>query len=139
HLFHANSLQPISPYYPGLELFTAVFAKLSGLPVFVSGAVVVGAARAVLAAALYALFAEASGSQRVAGLGAVVYMANPSFLYFDAGFAYESFALPLVVVALLLAVRWARLRGGARSHALLACTLAVVAALVVTHHLSSYL
>jgi hypothetical protein len=139
HLFHANSLQPISPYYPGLELITVGFAQLSGFSLFVSGAVIVGIARVVLAAALYALFSEASGSQRVAGLAAVVYMANPSFLYFDAGFSYESFALPLAVIALTMTLRWMRLGPGRSSRWLLACIATVVAALVVTHHLTSYL
>ena len=139
HLFHANSLQPISPYYPGLELITVAFAHLSGFSLFVSGAAVVGIARVILAAALYALFAEASGSQRVAGVGAVVYMANPSFLYFDAGFSYESFALPLAVVALTMTLRWMRQEAGWGSRGLLACTVFVVSSLVVTHHLTSYL
>jgi hypothetical protein len=139
HLFHANSLQPISPYYPGLELITAGFAHLSGLSLFVSGAAVVGGARVVLAAALYALFLEASGSQRVAGVASVLYMANPSFLYFDAGFSYESFALPLAVVALTMTLRWMRLQPGWPSRWLLLCVATVVSALVVTHHLTSYL
>ena len=36
-------------------------------------------------------------------LAAVVFMANPAFMFFDAQFAYESLALPLVMVVLLLA------------------------------------
>lgn len=139
HLFHANSLQPVSPYYPGLELITVTFAHLTGLSLFISGAAIIGVGRIVLAAALYALFVEASGSQRVAGIAAVIYMANPSFLYFDGGFSYESFALPLAVVALTLTLRWMRLPASGESRRLLACMAVIASALVVTHHLTSYL
>jgi hypothetical protein len=139
HLFDYNSLQPVSPYYPGLELITVTLARLSGLSLFVSGALVIGVGRIMLTAALYALFVEASGSQRVAGVGAVVYMANPSFLYFDGGFSYESLALPLAVVALAMTLRWMRLPPSLQSRRLLGYTAVVVAALVVTHHLTSYL
>jgi hypothetical protein len=139
HLFHDNPLLPISPYFPGLEIVAVSLAKLTGLSLFASGVTAIGVGKLILVASLYALFSEASGSRRVAGLATVVYMANPSFLYFDAGFSYESFALPMCVAALVLSLRWMRCGPGPRSLALLACTAVVVAGLIPTHHLTSYL
>jgi hypothetical protein len=139
HLLHDNPLLPISPYFPGLEIVAVSLSKLTGLSLFASGLSVIGIGRLVLLTGIYALFLEASGSPRIAGIASVVYMANPSFLYFDAGFSYESFALPLAVAALVLTLRWMRTNPGDRSLALLACTAIVVAGLIPTHHLTSYL
>jgi hypothetical protein len=139
HLLHANPLLPISPYFPGLEIVTVSISKLTGLSLFASGIAAIGVGRLILMLALYALFLEASESPRIAGLASVVYVANPSFLYFDAGFSYESFALPLCVAALVLTLRWMRTDPGRRSLALLACVAIVIAGLVPTHHLTGYL
>lgn len=138
-LLHENPLLPISPYFPGLEIIAVSLSKLTGLSLFASGVTVIGVGRVILVAALYALFSEASRSPRIAGLATVVYMANPSFLYFDSGFSYESFALPMSIAALVLTLRWMRAEPGPRSLALLACTALIVAGLVPTHHLTSYL
>jgi hypothetical protein len=138
-LLHENPLLPISPYFPGLEIATVSLSKLTGLSLFASGVTAIGTGRLILVAALYALFREASDSPRIAGLATVVYMANPSFLYFDAGFSYESFALPMCVAALVLTLRWMRSGHGSQSRALFACIAVVVAGLIPTHHLTSYL
>lgn len=138
-LLHQNPLLPISPYFPGMELVTDAISRLTGASLFASGLIAIGLSRVVLIAALYALFQEASGSPRVAGIATVVYMANPSFLYFDAGFSYESFALPLAIAALVMTLRWMRAPGGRELWALGACLAVVVAGLAATHHLTSYL
>ncbi|HEX3173620.1 MAG TPA: hypothetical protein VHQ43_05320 [Solirubrobacterales bacterium] len=139
HLLHENPLLPISPYFPGLEIFAVSLSKLSGISLFAASVTAIGLGRLVLVASLYALFSEASGSPRIAGLATVVYMANPSFLYFDAGFSYESFALPMCIAALVLTLRWMRAGADWRGPGFLAATAVVVAGLVPTHHLTSYL
>ena len=62
--------------------------------------IVVGAARVLMMLALFLLYERACGDSRLAGVGALVYAANPGFLFFDAQFAYESLALPLAVFTL---------------------------------------
>src|SRR6476659_53025 len=139
HLLSENPLLPISPYFPGLEIVSVSLSKLTGLSLFPSGALAIGVGRLVLLGGLFALFTEAAGSRRIAGLACVVYMANPSFLYFDAGFSYESFALPLCIAALAMTLRWMRVGPGRDSSQLLICIGIVVAALIATHHLTAYL
>ncbi|HEX9117678.1 MAG TPA: hypothetical protein VGA61_16530, partial [Anaerolineae bacterium] len=75
----------------------------------------------------------------IAGIAAVVYMANPSFVYFDAGFDYEAFALPLAFAALALTLRWMRTPSGRQSWSLAGCLALVVIGLATTHHVTSYL
>lgn len=138
HLFSNNPIVSAYSYYPGIEIVTAMLVKLTGLSIFQAGVLVVGAARFVFAGSLFWLLEEALGSAWLAGIAAFVYMANPSFLFFDAQFAYESLALPMATVALWLIARGVRARGRAAwAPALLAA--AVLAAVVPTHHMTSYM
>jgi hypothetical protein len=134
HLFAHNPIVPAYSYYPGLEVVSNALAETSGLDPTIAGFVVIGAARVVLMVALFRLFELAGSSSRVAGVAVLLYAANSNFVYFDAQVAYESLALPLVVLALLAAVG----RRGGVTASLLVPTL-VIAATVVTHHVSAYL
>jgi hypothetical protein len=137
HLFQPNPLLTVSPYFPGLEAVTAPVAQLSGADPYGAGIVVLGFVRLIFSAALFLLFEEASGSSRVAGIAAVVYMLNPSFAFFDSVFSYESLALPLVVVVLLATARWTR--RDRRSSRWLGLIIALlILTVVMTHHVTSY-
>lgn len=103
-LFTPNSILVASPYYPGVEVIADLVGR-SGLPVWESGVLVIGAARLLHVMALFLLFERVSGQPRIAGIGVLIYMANPSFLFFDAQFSYESVALPVATFAIWLAVR----------------------------------
>ncbi len=136
-LFHPNSLIPVSPLFPSLEIATTALVDLSGLSIFHAGLIVLGAGRIVLALALYLFYERAGGSARVAGLATLLYMSNPKLLFFDAQFSYESLALPFAVLTLFVVIRR---RPGADDNW---AGLSVVAALalgasVISHHLTSY-
>lgn len=134
-LFHENPIVAVYPHFPGLELATGALVKLGGVSIFVAGLILIGVARLVLVPALYLFFELATGAARPAGLAVLIYMANPNFLFFDADFSYESLALTLAIVSLLLT-----LRGGSRRHAIAfrLAAIATGAAVVVTHHMTSY-
>ena len=100
--------------------------------------IVIGAGRLLLVLALFLFLERATTSARLAGIATLVYMANPSFLFFDAQFAYESLALPLAFFVLFCVVRRER---GVWSGSI-AMTLAIIlgiATVVVTHHVTSIL
>jgi hypothetical protein len=134
-LFHPTSILPVTAYYPGLESVTAALASLSGLTTFGAGLIVIGLGRVMTMLALYLLFERLSGSTRIAGIGAVVYAANANFVFFDAQFAYESLALPLLLAALATVAEWRRATVR-RNWSIVALLLTV--AIVVTHHVTSY-
>lgn len=136
-LFGENPVLPVSPFYPGLENVTSAVAGLSGLSVFSAGLLIVGVARLVLVLSLYCLYDEVGGSPRVAGIAALLYMANPNFLFFDAQFAYESLALPFATLTLFVMVRRSRAPAGGRVGLTLAALLGI-GAVVTTHHLTAY-
>jgi hypothetical protein len=135
-LFPPNSLLPITRYYPGLETVTDGVASMTGLSSFGAGLIVVGAARLLIMVGIYLLFERLSGSSRVAGLGAAIYTANANFLFWSAQFAYESLALPLLIVALVCLAEFRRTRTDRLGWS--AASLLMMAAVVITHHVSSY-
>ena len=136
HLFQANPMLPVSPAYPGLEVASTAFATISGLPLYISSFIVIAVARVVLVVSLYLAFELLMRSTRIAATGAIIYMLNANFLFFDAQFAYETLALPLAVFILLLCLK----RRESEYHAnkgLDALIVLALAALTVTHHITS--
>jgi hypothetical protein len=135
-LFAQNSLLTVSPYYPGLELVTTAISQMSGIGVYEAGIIVLGGARLVFGLSLFFFFAMASGSSRVAGIAALIYMTNSRFLYFDSQFAYETLALPLAAAVLYLLARRGH-SGPARWLGLTVIAGITLAAVVTTHHVTS--
>jgi hypothetical protein len=137
HLFHENPILKVTPFFPGMEGATSALSSITGLSTYVAGTILVGAARLTLVASLFFLFARVSGSARTAGIGAAVYAGNFNFFFYGAQYSYESLALPLLLLVLMmLAEREASLREEIRQWTV-PLGLAI-AAIVVTHHLTSY-
>lgn len=135
HLFAWNPILPISPLYPGLENVTSALIELTGLPIFAAGTIVIGAARLVLMLSLYLLFEAVGRSPRMAGLGALLYVAAPNFLFLMSLFAYQSLALPLTVMVILAAVKRRQLAGRDRAGPSLVVVLGI-GAVAITHHVT---
>jgi hypothetical protein len=137
HLFHDNPILKVTPFYPGLEGATSALTKVCGLSSFSAGVVLVGVARLTLVGALFLLFERVGGSARTAGLAAAIYTTNFNFIFWGAQFSYESLALPLLVVTMLMLSE--REAGGRETLREWAAPLVVaIVAIVITHHLSSY-
>ncbi len=137
HLFYVNPLQQISALYPGLEVATATLASMSGLSVFQSGLLILAVARIVLSLGLYLFYEYISGSERVAGIAALLYAVNPNYLFFDAQFSYESLALPIFVMLLFVLARRQHAQGVDRI-ALTVQMMLGLGAMMVIHHVSTY-
>jgi len=138
HLFYDNALLPITAYYPGLHLITAAVSELTGLPIFASGLIVLGLGRMVMMATLFLFYEQVGRSGRIAALAALLYAANPNFVFFTAQFAYESMALVLAGVALFALARRAN-PAERQPTAMFIVAALCLAAVVITHHLTSYI
>jgi hypothetical protein len=141
HLYSANPLVVSTAGFPGLETVTAAVAQLAGLSIFHAGLVVLATARTVLMIVLFLLLERVTRSARAAGIGVAVYACNPSFLYFDSQFAYESLALMVAATLALLAVRWSecgRPHPAQAARGLVAAMAVLAATLTVTHHMTTY-
>ena len=137
HLYHFNPAISTSPYYPGLEGATSALTMLTGTSIYVSGTILIGAARLTLMAALFFLFARLSGSARGAGIGVAVYAGTSNFLFWGAQFSYESLSLPLLVVVLMAFAEREEAPAQARGAWAVPMVLGILA-ITITHHLSSY-
>ncbi len=138
HLFTANYLLPISPRYPGLEEATSALASVTGLSVFTSGLIVAGAAHLLFVCALYVLFRDVSGSDRIAGIAMLLYASNSLFQSFDSMFIYQSLAVPFFGLTLLAARRLAAPGPASNRAGWLTIAAASILATVVAHHVTSY-
>jgi hypothetical protein len=138
HLFHANPLLAVSPYYPGLEIVTSALATLSHLSIYSAAAVVLGVAHLVGTVALFYLALEIVRNPRFAVLAVFVYATGPDYQFFTSYFAYESLALPLMIVSLLAIVRMVKSSSSRASVLWGGASVLFGVATAVTHHLTSY-
>lgn len=136
-LFAPNSMLPVSPDYPGLELFTATFIRLTGLPVMLGMSLVVLLCRLVFIQVLYSSALTVSPSRRVAALMVIFYAVSPQFYFFNSQYAYQTMALTLGLGGLLL-LRRAQLALGANSRSLTILAAFALVATVITHHITGW-
>ena len=136
-LFKNNPVLPVSPYYPGMENIVSALNKIGGLDVYWAGVIVIGMGRIVFVISLYMFYRRVSGSEQLAGISTLLYMANPGFLFFDAMFSYESLALPFAGLALFAVTRWLYGRNSQPFSLTLVMAIAM-GAVIVTHHITTY-
>jgi hypothetical protein len=103
-LFQHTPLLPIGTFYPGLESAAATIHWLTGLSAWDSALTLISVAHCLLPVQVYYLARALPVPHRWAAVAGLVYATNPSFVYFDAQFAYESVALPLMLTILRLYV-----------------------------------
>lgn len=134
-LFQPNPVVRAYAFFPGLEIVTAALVQLTGLSIFVAGTVIIGVVRLLSVVAIYLLLERLTSSGRLASLALLVYVGNPNFLYFDAQYAYESLALPLALLVILLLLS----STGSRRHwSVNAVAVVLCAGTAVSHHLAAY-
>jgi hypothetical protein len=137
-LFSPNPTLLVSPFYPGLEIFTAAAIRLSGLPIVLAESLVVLLCRLLLVLIIYRSALLISPSRRGASLVVAFYATSSHFYSFDAGFAYETLALTLGLGGIYL-LRRAQLADHAAARKLFfAASLALIAT-VFTHHATSWI
>jgi hypothetical protein len=135
-LFSPNSLLPVSPAYPGLEILTTAVANLSGLSIFGASVVVLLVIRPLFISALFLFYERICGCSRMAAIACLAYMGNSGYMFFESQYAYESLAIVLLGLALFSD---SIARDNARqTYASTAIVLALVVALCATHHVTSY-
>jgi hypothetical protein len=138
-LFAPNPLLTVSPYYPGLELFTGLVARLTALPVMLAISLVVILCRLILVTAIYQGALAVTRSERSASLAVLFYAASPQFYFFNSQFSYQTLALALGLAGLTLLHR-AQLKGSSAGGPRLAVmAVQALVATVVTHHATSWI
>ena len=133
---HKLFLLPISAEFFGLHQTTSAFARVSGLPLWYCGMAVVLLAHVLSLLAIYQLIRLLDVPAPGAATGAVVYTLNPSWVFFDSSFSYESLALPLMLWCLAATVGAGRAATKPKLRPLAAAVFCVMA-LPMIHHLTT--
>jgi hypothetical protein len=141
-LFQRTPLLPIGTFYPGLESAAAAIHWLTGLSVWASALTLIAVVHCLLPVQVYYIAQALPVAQRWAAVAGLVYAANPSFLYNDVQFAYESLAILLMLTIVRLYLEsLAAERSGGRSWRQSLSTVLLIALIsfgcVVAHHLTS--
>ncbi|WP_205472205.1 hypothetical protein [Nocardioides sp. SYSU D00038] len=136
--FAPNSMLPVSPHYPGLELATAGVHWLTGLPLFACQVFVVLVARLVFVLALFLLASRLGRSTRVGAAAVVLYAGSAQFYFFNAQFSYQTVAIAMLMAALYLLIRGFDSPEDRPWRPLLAAQVCL-GALAITHHLTSWI
>ncbi len=141
-LFQFTPLLPIGTFYPGLESAAATIHWLTGLSSWDSALTLIAVVHCLLPVQVYYIARALQVPHRWAAVAGLVYATNPSFVYADVQFAYESFAILLMLTIVRLYVEaLAAERSGGRTWRQSLSTSLLIAVLafgcVVTHHLTS--
>ncbi|MBO0791755.1 MAG: hypothetical protein J2P36_12515 [Ktedonobacteraceae bacterium] len=134
HLFGNNSMLPVGPYYPGLEIVTNAISSLTGLNTFYASIPLIAATRLLLTLSLFLFYEQITSSSRMAGIATIIYMVNPHFIFFDAMYSYETLALPLTICALYILARYENIGGEHRW--IIFTSWIVLIAVTFTHHMT---
>jgi hypothetical protein len=134
-LFSSNSMLPISPRYPAMEIVTTALCSLSGMTIFHAATIVLLACRTLFIVCLYRFLALITRSSRIAVISCLLYMGSSVYVLFDSQFAYESLAVPLFAFLLFIETKFSD-RLGFTAYVFL--VLLVVFPLTTSHHLTSY-
>ena len=137
-LFPTNTVLPVSPYYPGLELATAAAKWITGLPLVIDQLIVLSIVRVVLVLGLFLIVERICRSSRAGGIGVLIYAASPQFYGFDAQYAYETIGLAFAVGAVYL-VFFSVDAPKPRMGKAFILALGAVCAVVISHHVTGWL
>ena len=141
-IFQYTPLLPIGKFYPGMESIAASIHWLTGLSAWDSALTLIAVVHCLLLVQIYYIARALSVRHRWAVVAAMVYATNPSFVYEDVQFAYESVAILLMLtIVRLYAESLAAERSGSRTWTQSLSTSLLIAVIcfgcVVTHHLTS--
>jgi hypothetical protein len=137
-LLSANPSLHVSPFYPGLEIFTAAWIRLTGLPAVLVESLVVLLCRLLLVMIIYHAALLVSPSRRGASLVVAFYAVSNQFYEFNSGFAYQTLAVTLALGGIFL-LRRAQLADHITARWLFFIASLALVATVVTHHATSWM
>jgi hypothetical protein len=138
-LFLPDPTVYISQYFPGLHTLTVALRYLTGLSTFQVATVILAVLHLVGLVGVFVLAERITHSSRTAAIAAFIYSLNPSFMYFDSEYSYESVAIIFFIWVLVAAVQMQAVASHRRQQlAWGGVGLILAASCIVTHHLTSY-
>lgn len=137
-LFVPNPLIGIIEYFPGLGVLTAALRHLTGLSTWQVGSLLLAILHVVSLVGIFVITERLTRSSMVAGIAAVIYSLNPSFMFFHSQYSYESVAIVYFVwiIACVVGVQTNHNEMRAK-YPWFWIGLVLAAGCIVTHHLTT--
>lgn len=138
-LYQDNPVVHIIGEFPGLSTLTVSLRHLSGLSTFQIGSLILLTLHICGLLGIFVIAERMTNSARIAALAAFIYSLNPSYMFFDTEYSYESVSIVFIIWAIAALVCLQDAEGDRpRQLAWLITGLVIAAASIITHHLSSY-
>ncbi len=137
HLFHINTIVPVSPQYPGLEIATTALVSLTHLSITMAGMVIAGLAHLMAGVLIFFIVWELSANSRISALAAVIYATCPHYQFFDSYFSYETMGVPFLLFSVLAVVKMLKAQGTAAT-AWGGVAVVCGGITAISHHVTSY-
>jgi hypothetical protein len=101
---HIGLLQ-VGGTFPGLEYATTAMYRVSSGSLIVVGEILVMIAHMAGLFGVFALARELTKSSRAGVVASAVFLVNPSWLFFDAQYSYETLSIPIAIWILFFSLR----------------------------------
>jgi hypothetical protein len=138
HPFEPNPIVPITEFFPGLHSLTVWLHDVSGVGQYELNVILLAGLHAAALLGVFVIAETAFASARIAGLAAFLYGLNPSFMWFNSQYAYQSLAIVLYIWVIAALLRLEASHSRPVRVGWFAAGVALAGASVVTHHLTSY-
>ncbi|HEV3309184.1 MAG TPA: hypothetical protein VG815_01505 [Chloroflexota bacterium] len=138
-LFLPNPVVHIIQFFPGLGGLTVALRDFTGLSTFQVGSAILLVVHVAALIGVFVIAEELSGSARISAIAAFVYFLNPSYMYFDTQYGYESLAIVFFIWVVACTVKLQTAGGLPQKLAWFASALLLAFATIITHHVTSYI
>jgi len=128
---------PISNLYPGFDIAVAIGAMITGMSPLLFGKVFVGIVHSLLLVIVWMICSVLSLSRRHSAAAIFIYSSCIGYVQFDTMVSYESLGIFLCFLAMFLLLRRCRRKSVPMGTSVVFGI--TLAALIVTHHLSTYM
>lgn len=129
------TITPLGQWYPGLAILNAISSSITKLSIIDAGRIMISLTHSFMLIFIFLFFYNISKNIMLSGLGSLVYLCNPEYINVDAITSYESLAIGLFYLLILII----SLKEQRNNVAISIITIIVLLSLVITHHVTSFM
>lgn len=129
---------PVINDYPSLEINVSTQSLITAISPFNSGRILIAVFHSMILLSLFVYFNYMGLPKIISTLAIFIYACNPRYIFFDTLVSYQSIGLCMVILLLLIALKLSLFIPHYKHKSYFITGLFVLAGLIITHHLSSF-
>ena len=139
-IFVPNSILGIIEFFPGLHLLNLELQHITGMSTFVTGSLLLVILHVIALVGVFAMVERISESTWIASIAALIYSLNPSFMFFDSQYSYESLSIVFFIWTVMCVAAMQTSRNDMDEKvSWFMIGIVLTAGCIVTHHLATYI